>query len=119
MPDFPSTAPPTPNPMSPDEPQATVEEQADQIEAHSPEGRPADPTLRGPGMLRWLMLGVVVIAFGAIIVGATQGLAAGIVVLVFALGLGVIVNPEIWAAMLRAKERREVDKEAQHSPNGP
>jgi hypothetical protein len=92
----------------------TPEQQADGIEQRSPEGRPADPTVRAPGMIAWLLLAVAGVVIGAIIVGATQGLAAGIAVLIMGLGLAVFVNTEVWASILRARERRQMDHEIDH-----
>ncbi len=86
------------------------EVQADMIEAVSPEGRPADPTLRAGGMLKWLMVSVVLVAIAAVAVGFWQGPGAGIAVFVIGCGIGIVVNPEVWAAFFRARERTRVDK---------
>lgn len=88
---------------------APPEVQADQIEAASPEGRPADPTLRAGGMLKWLMVSVVLITVAAIAIGAWQGLGAGIAVFVIGCGIGIVANTEVWASFFRARERARVD----------
>lgn len=92
-------------------------EQADVIEANSPEGRPGDPTLRGAGMFRWTMLIVGGVVIVAIILAVTQGIIAGLFALVLGLCLGIIANTEVWAAASRAKERHDLDKQAIHAPN--
>ncbi len=87
----------------------TADEQAEVIEANSPEGRPGDPKLRAPGMLAWTMVIIGGVVIGAIVIGATQGLIAGVFALVLGLCLGIIANTEVWAAASRAKERHDLD----------
>lgn len=93
----------------------SAEEQAEIIEANSPEGRPGDPTLRARGMLGWTMLIIGVVVVAAIILAVTQGIIAGLFALVLGLSLGIIANSEVWAAASRAKERHDLDK---HAYNG-
>lgn len=89
-------------------------EQADIIEANSPEGRPGDPTLRAPGMAKWLLVIVAAVVAVSIFLAITQGLIAGLFALVLGLCLGLIANSEVWAAASRAKERYDLDKHANH-----
>lgn len=88
---------------------ASAEVQADQIEAASPEGRPADPKLRAGGMFKWLMVSFVLITAAAIGMAIWQGPAAGIAVFVIGCGIGIVSNTEVWAAFFRARERARVD----------
>jgi hypothetical protein len=92
-------------------------EQADVIEANSPEGRPGDPRLRGGGMFKWMLLIVAGVVIVAVVLAVTQGIIAGLFALVLGLCLGIIANSEVWAAASRAKERHDLDKHASHAPN--
>ncbi len=93
----------------------SASEQADVIEANSPEGRPGDPRLRGGGMLKWMLLIVAGVVIIAVVLALTQGIIAGLFALVLGLCLGIIANTEVWAAASRAKERHDLDK---HAYNG-
>lgn len=88
-------------------------EQADVIEANSPEGRPGDPTLRASGMLGWMMLIIGGVFIGAVVLAISQGIIAGLFALVLGLCLGIIANSEVWAAASRAKERHDLDKHSE------
>lgn len=95
----------------------SAREQADVIEANSPEGRPGDPELRGGGMFKWMLLIVAGVVIIAVVLTITQGIIAGLFALVLGLSLGIIANTEVWAAASRAKERHDLDKHASHAPN--
>ncbi len=85
------------------------EERAAELTRQSPEGRPAHPSA-GPRQISLLLALLVV---GLLALGLVAALflspALGAV-----LGIGGIVlfaaNPAVWAAILRAEERRDVDK---------
>lgn len=80
---------------------------AEEIEAVSPEGKPADANT-GPGSI-WLMLvgAWVLLAIVAVVIGSTLSWAMAALMLVLGT-LGMIFNPVVLASMSRAKERREV-----------
>lgn len=71
----------------------------------SPDGAPANPELSGKDT-HWLIAG----SFGAVVLLALAALAVfgfwiGLVVLVLGTMLAVVVNPAVWAAALRSRER--------------
>ena len=80
------------------------------VELISPEGRPAHPETGSGGVLGFLVGSVAVVALLAIITGVFTGVAAGLVVLVFGLGLAVLINPVVWTSMFRAEELREAER---------
>jgi hypothetical protein len=92
--------------------QTSAIEQADVIEANSPEGRPGDPSLRARGMLCWTLLIIGGVIIAAVVLALTQGIIAGLLALVLGLCLGIIANTEVWAAASRAKERHDLDRHA-------
>lgn len=91
------------------------EVEAEIIRAYSPDGRPADPWFRGKHLA--ILGGIVVLGgvVGAAIIGTFVGWAAGVAVLVLGLGLGIVANPEVWAAIARASERGRVDADQQRA----
>jgi hypothetical protein len=80
------------------------------VERISPEGRPAHPETGSAGVLAFLLGSVVVVALLALGTGVFAGVAAGLVVLVFGLGLAVLINPVVWTSMFRAEELREAER---------
>ena len=88
----------------------TPEQAARDVEAVSPEGRPADAK-SGPGTVR-LEVGAaaLIIIVGATAVGLFFGVVGGLAA--FFLGLlALLANPSVGAAMLRAR-----DRSARHRP---
>ncbi len=86
------------------------EELATKIEAVSPEGRPADPEM-GPkriGMFLGAMVGVMVLI--GVLVSILGSRPLGAAIAIFGIML-LAVHPTVWAAILRAKERKDVNKE--------
>jgi len=86
------------------EKEAQRKELGDEIERTSAEGRPAHPEM-GPGRIGALLaLIALMILIAGVIVGLTVRPMAGVLIT----GLGVlvlVVNPEVWAAIFRARER--------------
>ncbi len=80
-----------------------------EIQRHSPEGRPAHPEYRSRDIGLLLIGAGLAVVVASVIVSLTVGIWPGLVVLVFGLGLAVLLNPEIWAASLRAKERLDIE----------
>ncbi|MFI4898140.1 MAG: hypothetical protein ACIARR_09970 [Phycisphaerales bacterium JB059] len=80
------------------------------VEKISPEGRPAHPETGSGGVLGFLIGSVIVVAMLAVATGIFAGVAAGLVVLVFGLGLAVLINPVVWTSMFRAEELREAER---------
>lgn len=87
------------------------EQAAQRIESVSPEGRPAHPRMRSAQLVTLMVLMAVVIIAAGVIVAMTDSIAAGLAVLGLGLGLGVLLNPEIWATGFRVAERQELRKE--------
>lgn len=80
--------------------------QEEEIVAHSsPEGRPEHAGPRLKGTLSLVLFSGALIGGLGVLVGLTSGWAAGLVVLVFGLGIGLLTNPEIGSAILRGQER--------------
>ncbi len=87
----------------------------EEIVAHSsPEGRPEHAGPRLKGTLSLVLLGGALIGALAVLVGFTSGWGAGVVVLVFGLGIGLLTNPEIGAALMRGQERERVHHDDEH-----
>ncbi len=85
------------------------ESRSKRIERVSPEGRPAHPEY-DTGNIRNLLIGAVaLVVLLSVATAVFAGLAAGAVVLVFGLGVAILMNPAIWAASLRAKERSRLE----------
>ena len=87
----------------------SARELEEHLARHSPEGRPADPTLT-PGKIGLLLASMVVVLLTVAIVLAllAQNTAA---IIVGVVGLLLFVaNPAVWAAVLRARERAETRK---------
>ena len=91
----------------------TPEERRKSHEIHrrSPEGRPAHPEYRSRDVGLLLIGAGLAVVVASAIVSLTVGVWPGLVVLVFGLGLAVLLNPEIWATSLRAKERFAIEHE--------
>ncbi len=85
------------------------EQMIHEIERVSPEGRPAHPEYRARDVGLLLIGAVAAVIVASIIVTLTAGLGPGAVVLAFGLGLAVLMNPEVWASSLRAKERSDIE----------
>ncbi len=91
----------------------TAEQAAREVEAVSPDGRPADAK-SGPGTV-WLEVGVaaLIIIAGATAVGLFFGVVGGLAA--FFLGLlALLANPSVGAAMLRARDRSAAIDRADH-----
>jgi hypothetical protein len=87
------------------------EEAAEEVDAVSVEGRPADAR-SGPKFL-WIeiaLVGVIVVA-GAVAVGVWIGAFAAIAAVFLGL-LALLANPSVSAAMMRTKDRDEAAKHA-------
>ena len=81
----------------------------ERVASESPEGRPAHATV-GPKSFGAILIAVasVFVLLGVALAFLVQPIAAAVFVV---LGLVVFaVNPEIWTAMLRGKERARVDE---------
>jgi hypothetical protein len=91
----------------------TSEQAARDVEAVSPEGRPADAK-SGPGTV-WMEVGVaaLIIIAGATAVGLYFGVVGGLAA--FFLGLlALLANPSVGAAMLRTRDRSEAIDRVEH-----
>lgn len=104
--------------------EASAEELDDQerleaIERVSPEGRPAHPEM-GDAQISWLVLfGVIFVLVLSVVFAAIAGIAAGAVVLALGLGIAVLMNPEMWASLLRARERKRSGTVPHHRDRRP
>lgn len=101
------SAPGTATQSEPDQPPPVADERARRIAEASPEGIPADPDTDHRTLSRLMVAAVVLlltVALGlAVFADRWIGLAVGV------LGLFLlIVNPALWAAILRVKEREQV-----------
>lgn len=94
------------------------ESEADDLEMTSPEGRPADPGVRGKTaiVLVAIAVGVVVVAAGLIARAGSPWLALGIALagLIFVL----LFNPIVWTSVLRVREREKVHHEHEQASEG-
>lgn len=88
----------------PDQPPPVADEKARRIAEQSPEGIPADPDTNQQTIGRLLFVAVVLILAVALAVAVFGNRWLGLGVGVLALFL-LLVNPVLWAAILRAKER--------------
>lgn len=82
----------------------------EQIAENSPEGRPAHPTfgLRSFGVII-LAAAIVLMLLGVVLAFLVEPIAAAVFV---TMGLVVLfVNPEVWTALLRGKERAEAEQD--------
>ena len=101
-----TTQPPRPPAEHPGVDEASTEARREIIEVVSPEGRPADPNFgtRQLGMmLVAIVVGMLVVAIVlALLTQTVLAIAVGVIgILLF------VVNPEIWAAILRTRERQK------------
>lgn len=88
--------------------QAEHEKEARKIEAVSPEGRPAVPEVKAAGIGLMLVSIIVLLLVIGMIVALAVSEPAGIAIA--ALGVLIfLINPVVWASVLRASEREEVD----------
>ncbi len=71
----------------------------------SPEGPPADPVLPSSGIALLITCSVIAVLIASLLTGVLVSAAAGWGVFVVSLLLAVVVNPVIYASVLRARER--------------
>ncbi len=85
--------------------------EADDLEMTSPEGRPADPAVRGRAtvVLFAIALGVVIVAAVLIARAGSPPVAIGIAIA--AVLVLVLSNPVLWSSVLRARERDQTHHE--------
>jgi hypothetical protein len=86
---------------------ADTEAQADEIARTSPEGRPADPSVRGRTTIIIMVVAFVIVAVAAGLAArsGSPGLAIGIVVVGVVIVL--IANPVAWASIMRVRSARK------------
>jgi len=82
---------------------------AGRIADKSPEGMPAQPDLGPSGIVKLMVAAAVVVLIASGITWATIGPDAALGVLIVGLLLAVVVNPVIYASVLRANERKDID----------
>ena len=87
-----------------------AEDLASEIEHTSPEGRPADPMMSPRRIYLLLALFALMFIVGGVIVALAYDRTVGIGVGVAGVAL-LALNPTVWAAVSRARERRD----AQHT----
>lgn len=94
------------------------ESEADELEMSSPEGRPADPGVRGRTtiVLVAIAVGVVVVAAGLIARSGSPWLATGIGLA--GLILVLVFNPIVWTSVLRVREREKVHHDHERASEG-
>ncbi len=80
---------------------------AETVTKVSPEGRPADPGLRGCGTAVILAAFAGLMVVGGIVVAVAWSLPAGVATALLGLFL-FLVNPAVWASVARAKQREDV-----------
>ena len=96
----------------------TDEEAIAEIEAVSVEGRPANPRV-GPRRIGLLLLSMCVVVLAAAVLAAVAvSPSVGVMLAVFSFVL-LLVNPEVWASVSRARERREAQRRHQHGDTEP
>lgn len=78
---------------------------AGRIAEISPEGVPANAGLRGRGIALLISGAVLVVAIVSVVTGLVAGSAAGWGVLIVGMLLALVVNPVVYASVLRARER--------------
>lgn len=85
----------------------------ERLSHESPEGLPPqhEPNRTETGLL--LVGAVVLIIAAAVVTGLFAGLGAGVAVLMVGLFLGMVFNPVVWAAGLRAGEHDKLAREEQ------
>lgn len=72
----------------------------------SPEGAPANPVLASSGIALLITCSVAAVLIASLLTGVLVSAAAGWGVFVVSLLLAVVVNPVIYASVLRARERQ-------------
>jgi hypothetical protein len=75
------------------------------IAAVSPEGAPANPKLGSSGIAKLIALSVLAVIVASLLAGVIISPAAGWGVFVVSMLLAVVINPVIYASVLRARER--------------
>jgi hypothetical protein len=90
----------------PDQPPPVADERARRIAETSPEGIPADPGTDHRTLSRLMLAAVVLLLTVALAVAVFADRWIGLAVGVLGLFL-LIVNPALWAAILRVKEREQ------------
>ncbi len=91
-----------------------LEERKREIHDISPEGTPAHPEFTSRGVMMLILGSFLMMIAISIPVYAFWGFAAGTVVLLFLLSIAFFGNPVIWAMLLRASERHEVEEMHHH-----
>jgi hypothetical protein len=91
-------------------------DETERIAKVSPEGRPAFASMRTRHFVSIMLalFGVVVLA-GSLL-ALTIGTRAGFIALLIGAGVLMLLNPVLWAAVLRGEERDELDKQTTRRP---
>ncbi|MFG0291900.1 MAG: hypothetical protein ACF8MJ_01970 [Phycisphaerales bacterium JB050] len=71
----------------------------------SPEGAPADPALHSSGIALLITCSVAAVLIASLVAGLLVSASAGWGVFIVSLIMAVVVNPVIYASVLRARER--------------
>ena len=79
--------------------------QAGEIADVSPEGRPANPGLGAKGIAMMICASVTVVVIASILTAVFVSAAAGWGVFIVSMLLTVVINPVMYASILRARER--------------
>ena len=82
----------------------------ERIRRISPEGRPARPGGRGGTLVLFTSVAILTLLVVAVQLAVLGYIWFGITVAVLGLVFGILANPVMWAALLRVRERREVDE---------
>lgn len=81
------------------------DQQAGKIADVSPEGRPANPGLGAKGIAMMISASVTAVVIASILTALFISAAAGWGVFIVSMLLAVVINPVMYASILRARER--------------
>jgi hypothetical protein len=85
--------------------EAYDDRQAGEIADVSPEGRPANPGLGAKGIAIMISASVTAVVIASILTAIFVSAAAGWGVFIVSMLLAVVINPVMYASILRARER--------------
>jgi len=93
--------------------------EADDLEMTSPEGRPADPGVRGKTTIVLVAIAIGVVIVAAVLIARTGSLWMALGVAGAGLIAVLVFNPLIWTSVLRVRERERVHHEHKTSTGPP
>lgn len=86
----------------------TDDPEAGRIADASPEGIPADPETGSKRIIAMIILSIGAVVAAALIIGFTVGSGAGWGVLIVGIAIAAVINPVMYAAIARARERERL-----------